>query len=75
MEGDTVTDYRLYFWEVGGSSEEPTDSGQTGSLEDMTDLGFQVSMGHKDIETLPDGRTLVKEDLAGYIVKPEEGSA
>ena len=63
--------YRLLFWEVGRDSAEPTDSGRTGTLAEMSDLGHQVTEGRGDLVTFADGRDIVREELAGYVVQPE----
>jgi hypothetical protein len=67
--------YRLKVWEVGGSSEEATDTGMTGTLAEMSQVGLDLTNGKPPEIELPDGRTLVREDLAGYVVQPEATDA
>lgn len=63
-------EYRLYVWEVGGSSAEPTDTGRTGTLAEMTQAGQDLCLSGESFE-LPDGRTLDPHRLAGYVAAPE----
>ncbi len=61
--------YRLYVWEVGGSDAEPTDTGETGTLAVLMELGQSMTDGQaagRQVEV--DGREIT---LAGFVVKPE----
>lgn len=60
--------YGLYLWEVGGSTSEPTDTGQRGSLEEMNEAGSTAYSNQRHSIQLKLGDREVT--MAGYVVKP-----